>query len=130
MQPGSELVFYRKPGTKRKRLVTVPLTAPAKTAKPIEVKLISLDSIRPAYNQRQLQEDVVERIRNIIEVDGQLIPIVVKQIMPPKSKPDLQEYYQDGRPYGLLDGAHRIEAFRRLGRNEIFAQVVDDNAAA
>lgn len=77
----------------------------------------AIDLIDVRQRLRALDERQVEAIARSVEIVGLLHPIVV---YPRKVIRD--HISVDG--YGLVAGAHRLEAVRRLGHTEIAAQVV------
>ncbi len=70
-----------------------------------DTQAIPIDAIDPVFNQRPLVEANVDIIVNSIKVNGMRHPISVAALA-------------DNR-YGLLDGAYRLAALKRLGSSEI-----------
>jgi ParB-like chromosome segregation protein Spo0J len=76
----------------------------------LNIRLIPLDAIRVGERKRTYREDHAAELAASVELIGLQQPVTVA------AESD------DG--YTLIDGLHRLEAFRRLGRPEIPASIV------
>jgi ParB family chromosome partitioning protein len=77
--------------------------------KKLPTKFLSIRNIVVKRRMRAVDEEVVERLMRSIKVDGLINPITVRR--------------RNGE-VRLVSGAHRLEAFRRLGESKITCRVI------
>jgi ParB/RepB/Spo0J family partition protein len=71
----------------------------------------------PAERMRKLRPEAVEKLAKSMQAQGRLLaPVIVRRSLP-------------GTGYILVAGRHRVEAARKLGWDEIRAEIADDMTA-
>lgn len=115
-------------GESRQDKGTTPLrkSAPNETVKPRREfghEWINVKSILLPKSVEELDEETVTAIAESIHLFGLLHPIVVRRVTQKKANGKTET------KIGLVAGAHRLEAMKRLGKTEVPCLFIDGNEA-